>query len=89
MTSDIPAAVTESTVSGWGFTKNTGTVTGVKIGGSSASINNGIASFPIKVKKYDGSTYQYITWDGILYREITSSDINALANIFVFDGTIT
>ena len=29
MKSDIPAAITESTVSGWGFTKNTGTITGV------------------------------------------------------------
>lgn len=34
-TSDIPAAVTESTVSGWGFTKNTGTITGIKMNGSS------------------------------------------------------
>lgn len=30
-TSDIPAAVTESTVSGWGFTKNNGTVTSVAV----------------------------------------------------------
>lgn len=30
-TPSIPAAVTESTVSGWGFTKNTGTVTSVAI----------------------------------------------------------
>lgn len=29
--SDIPAAVTESTVSGWGFTKNKGTVTSVAV----------------------------------------------------------
>lgn len=29
--SDIPAAVTESIVSGWGFTKNTGTVTSVAV----------------------------------------------------------
>ena len=29
--SSVPAAVTESTVSGWGFTKNTGTVTSVAI----------------------------------------------------------
>lgn len=28
--SSVPAAVTESTVSGWGFTKNIGTVTAVK-----------------------------------------------------------
>ena len=31
----IPAAVTESTVSGWGFTKNIGTITGIKMNGSS------------------------------------------------------
>ena len=31
----IPSAVTESTVSGWGFTKNTGTITGIKMNGSS------------------------------------------------------
>lgn len=33
----IPAPVTESTVSGWGFTKNTGTVTSI---GSSVTVNN-------------------------------------------------
>lgn len=37
----IPAAVTESTVSGWGFTKNAGTVTGVKINGSTKSPSSG------------------------------------------------
>ena len=31
----IPSAVSESTVSGWGFTKNTGTITGIKMNGSS------------------------------------------------------
>lgn len=34
-TPSIPAAVTESTVSGWGFTKNTGTITGIKMNGGS------------------------------------------------------
>lgn len=38
----IPSAVTESTVSGWGFTKNTGTVTGVKINGTTKNPVNGI-----------------------------------------------
>lgn len=33
----IPAAVTESTVSGWGFTKNTGTVTST---GGTVTVNN-------------------------------------------------
>lgn len=31
----VPAAVTETTVSGWGFTKNTGTITEVKMNGNS------------------------------------------------------
>ena len=36
----IPSAVTESTVSGWGFTKNAGTVTKVQINGYDKSPNN-------------------------------------------------
>ena len=32
---NTPAAVTESTVSGWGFTKNTGTITGIKMNDAS------------------------------------------------------
>ena len=38
----IPSAVTDDTVSGWGFTKNTGTVTGVKINGSTKTPTNGV-----------------------------------------------
>ena len=38
----IPSQVTESTVSGWGFTKNNGTVTGVKVNGTTYSPTNGI-----------------------------------------------
>lgn len=38
----IPSAVTSSTVSGWGFTKNAGTVTGVKINGSTKSPSSGV-----------------------------------------------
>lgn len=33
--SDVPTAVTEATVSGWGFTKNTGTITGITMNGAS------------------------------------------------------
>ena len=39
---DIPPKVTESTVSGWGFTKNEGTVTKVKINGTEKSPSSGI-----------------------------------------------
>ncbi len=38
----IPAAVTETTVSGWGFTKNAGTVTSVKINGTSKTPASGV-----------------------------------------------
>ena len=39
---NIPSPVTESTVSGWGFTKNNGNVTGVKINGKTKSNYEGI-----------------------------------------------
>ena len=35
---------TESTVSGWGFTKNTGTLTGVSFNGASATVTSGVAA---------------------------------------------
>lgn len=38
----IPAAVTETTVSGWGFTKNAGTVTSVKINGTTKNPTSGV-----------------------------------------------
>lgn len=38
----IPVAVTESIVSGWGFTKNTGTVTGVKMNGTTKNPTSGV-----------------------------------------------
>ena len=65
--SDIPPAVTESTVSGWGFTKNTGTVTQVKINGATNSPNSAglvdlgtgfakTADLPIKSATLNSST---------------------------------
>ena len=44
VSSAAPSAVTESTVSGWGFTKNTGTLTGVSFNGTSATVTNGVAA---------------------------------------------
>jgi hypothetical protein len=37
---------TESTVSNWGFTKNTGTVTQVKVGDTSYNPSSGVVSLP-------------------------------------------
>ena len=44
--SGTPAAVTETTVSGWGFTKNGGTVTQVKVGTSAYNPTSGVISLP-------------------------------------------
>ena len=41
----IPFAVTESTVRDWGFTKNTGTITGVSANGTSVA-TSGVANIP-------------------------------------------
>ena len=52
----IPAAVTESTVSGWGFTKNTGTLTGVSFNGTNATINNGVAAITATIPTVNNNT---------------------------------
>lgn len=39
-----PSIPTESTVSGWGFTKNVGTLTGVTFNGTSATVTSGVAA---------------------------------------------
>lgn len=41
----IPASITESSVSGWGFTKNAGTITGVSVNGTSVA-TSGVANIP-------------------------------------------
>jgi len=52
--SDIPAAVTETTVSGWGFTKNTGTVTSVN---SVSPVNGNVTlSIPTITDTYSGTS---------------------------------
>lgn len=55
LASTIPAAVTESTVSGWGFTKNAGTLTGVKFNGMNASVSNGVASITASIPTVDAT----------------------------------
>lgn len=52
----IPAAVTESTVSGWGFTKNTGTLTGVSFNGNAATVTNGVASITATIPTIESLT---------------------------------
>lgn len=51
----IPTQVTESTVSGWGFTKNNGTLTGVTFNGTSATITNGVAAISATIPSAPGT----------------------------------
>ena len=72
----VPAAVTESTVAGWGFTKNAGTITGVKTtaGAHTAiDISSGKATFNVPTKT------SHLTNDSGYLTAITSTDVtNAL-----------
>ena len=54
LTSDIPDEVTESTVSGWGFTKNAGTVVGSGLTANKLVLGNGTTN--IKTSTYGVST---------------------------------
>ena len=71
----IPSAVTETTVSGWGFTKNTGTVTGVKINNSTKSPSNGVVDLGTVI-----TSHQSI-------KTINNNTITGSGNVSV--GTIT
>ena len=51
----IPSEVTESTVSGWGFTKNAGTLTGVKFNNADAAVSNGVASITATIPAAPGT----------------------------------
>lgn len=54
----IPSAVTESTVSGWGFTKNAGTITGIKMNGASKGTSGVVDLGTVITEHQDLSGYQ-------------------------------
>lgn len=74
----IPTAVTESTVSGWGFTKNSGTVTGVKMNGTTKTPTSGTVDL--------GTV---ITSETSLSKGTTTGSGNAVTDISVSGHTIT
>ena len=73
----VPAAVTESTVSGWGFTKNAGTITGITMNGSSKG-TSGVVNL--------GTV---ITSETSLSKGTTSGSGNAVTDVSVNGHTIT
>lgn len=59
----IPSEVTESTVSDWGFTKNSGTITSVKINGNTKTPTDGLIDLGTVLTSYSPMTVS-ITTDG-------------------------
>ena len=77
----IPAAVTESTVSGWGFTKNTGTVTGIKMNGSSKG-TSGVVDLGTVVTNIKAAAGSHINEAGT--PSVTASTVSGVTT-FTFD----
>lgn len=81
--------VTESTVSGWGFTKNAGTVTSVKVGNTPYSPSSGVVSLPAYPTDYwktgDSRTANTVlaapngSNGAASFRDLVAADIPALA----------
>lgn len=67
----IPSEVTESTVSGWGFTKNTGTITGISTSNGTASSTSGTITF---VESISGSANSGSAAISTTRKKITISD---------------
>ena len=82
----VPAAVTESTVAGWGFTKNDGTITGVKTTAgahTTIDISSGKVSFNVPTKT------SHLTNDSGYLTAITSTDVTNALGYTPGVGTVT
>lgn len=86
----IPSAVTESTVSGWGFTKNAGTVTGSSLTADKIVLGNGGTA--VKASTYGVSTTAPASSSDdttIPTSKAVNSAINtALTSVLKYKGTV-
>ena len=78
-TPTIPSEVSESTVSDWGFTKNTGTITGITINGTSKGtsgvVDLGTVITDVSSKAHSADVYTKEQVDAMLNNCIFISDI--------------
>ena len=78
-TPTIPSEVSESTVSDWGFTKNTGTITGITINGTSKGtsgvVDLGTVITDVSSKANSADVYTKEQVDAMLNNCIFISDI--------------
>ena len=92
-TDQIPSAVTESTVSGWGFTKNAGTITGITMNGSSKG-TSGVVNLGTVVTSETDPVFTASAAHGITAQDIANWNAkqNSLANTqnpYTAQGTST
>ena len=83
ITANIPDAVTESTVSGWGFTKNAGTITGITMNGSSKGTSGTVNLGTVVTSETDP------VFTASVAHGITSSDISNWNSKTSNIGTVT
>jgi hypothetical protein len=72
----IPTEVTESTVSGWGFTKNEGTVTNVKLNGTTYTPTDGLVDLGTIESGGGNNVYPYI-YETLDWKKTTDIHINS------------
>ncbi len=76
----IPSAVTEATVSGWGFTKNTGTVTSVNnVSPVSGNVTLSIPTVPTNISAFTNDS-GYITSSALTGYEQTSNKVTSISS---------
>lgn len=89
---DGATKVTTDTVSGWGYTKNTGTVTGVKVNGTTKSPSSGVVDIGTVLTSHQdiSGKQDKLTFDGtydastnkVATQSTVSSAVNAAKNTF-------
>ena len=76
----IPGAVTEATVSGWGFTKNTGTVTSVNnVSPVNGNVTLSIPTVPTNISAFTNDS-GYITSSALNGYEQTSNKVTSISS---------
>lgn len=85
----IPSAVTESTVSGWGFTKNTGTITGITMNGSSKGTSGVVDLGTVITAHQDISGKQDKLVSGTNIKTINGETLLGSGNITISGGSST
>ena len=80
----IPSAVTESTVSGWGFTKNSGTVTGVKMNGTTKNPTSGVVDLGTVLTSFTETDPTVPAWAKATNKPTyTAAEVGALPDTYI------